>query len=170
MPPQCSPNPAQPLRRRLVQMNWRSSSAWSGRQRCAASARSERVLGEHSSGGPLNVLGLHNPPPRSILPNFLLVDDCQLLSRIRDTISKGPMAKRCSVAITEWNRWWRDDDYWALLAQGGAQTLPHQNSCGKVTWLPVQEGRVGFGWILRPSRKSKCAARAPVQTGLREER
>lgn len=109
-------------------------------------------LKNERSEDPLNVLDLRNPLPRSILPRFLMGEDCQLLSRVRDTILEGATAERCSASIVEWNRW-RDDEDWALLAQGGAQTLAHQDSCGKATWLTVQEGQVGFGWISRPSEE-----------------
>lgn len=109
-------------------------------------------LKNERSEDPLNVLDLRNPLPRSILPGFLIGEDCQLLSRVRDTILEGTTAERCSASIAEWNRW-RDDEDWALLAQGGAQTLTHQDGCGKATWLTVQEGQVGFGWISRPSEE-----------------
>lgn len=112
----------------------------------------DSFLKNERSEDPLNVLDLRNPLPRSILPSFLMGEDCQLLSRVRDTILEGATAERCSASIVEWNRW-RDDEDWALLAQGGAQTLAHQDSCGKATWLTVQEGQVGFGWISRPSEE-----------------
>jgi hypothetical protein len=105
-----------------------------------------------ASDDPLNVLDLRNPLPRSILPYFLTGEDCQLLSRVRDTILEGATAERCTAQVTEWNKW-RDDEDWVLLAQGGAHTLTHQDSCGKATWLTVQEGLLGFGWISHPSRE-----------------
>jgi hypothetical protein len=105
-----------------------------------------------ASDDPLNVLDLRNPLPRSILPHFLTGEDCQLLSRVRDTILEGATAERCTAQVTEWNKW-KDDEDWVLLAQGGAHTLTHQDSCGKATWLTVQEGLLGFGWISHPSRE-----------------
>jgi hypothetical protein len=105
-----------------------------------------------ASDDPLNVLDLRNPLPRSILPHFLTGEDCQLLSRVRDTILEGATAERCTAQVAEWNKW-RDDEDWVLLAQGGAHTLTHQDSCGKATWLTVQEGLLGFGWISHPSRE-----------------
>jgi hypothetical protein len=107
---------------------------------------------DKASDDPLNVLDLRNPLPRSILPHFLTGEDCQLLSRVRDTILEGATAERCTAQVTEWNKW-RDDEDWVLLAQGGAHTLTHQDSCGKATWLTVQEGLLGFGWISHPSRE-----------------
>jgi hypothetical protein len=105
-----------------------------------------------ASDDPLNVLDLRNPLPRSILPHFLTGEDCQLLTRVRDTILEGATAERCTAQATEWNKG-RDDEDWVLLAKGGAHTLTHQDSCGKATWPTVQEGLLGFGWISRPSRE-----------------
>jgi hypothetical protein len=107
---------------------------------------------DKASDDPLNVLDLRNPLPRSILPYFFTGEDCQLLSRVRDTILEGATAERCTAQVTEWNKW-RDDEDWVLLAQGGAHTLTHQDSCGKATWLTVQEGLLGFGWISHLSRE-----------------
>jgi hypothetical protein len=105
-----------------------------------------------TSDDPLNVLDLRNPLPRSVLPSFLTGEDCQLLSRVRDVLLEGASAERCTAPIAEWNKW-KDDEDWVLLAQGGACTLTHQDSCGKATWLTVQEGQLGFGWMSHPSKE-----------------
>ncbi|PSN58960.1 hypothetical protein BS50DRAFT_580338 [Corynespora cassiicola Philippines] len=96
------------------------------------------------SEDPLNVLDLRSPLPRSILPGFLNGEDCQLLGRIRDEVLGGTSGERYAASVAEWNQW-KDVEDWVLLAQGGAQTL-HEDSCGKATWLTVQQGQVGFGW------------------------
>ncbi|KAF9729850.1 hypothetical protein PMIN01_11783 [Paraphaeosphaeria minitans] len=93
-----------------------------------------------------------SPLPRSILPSFLTGEDCQLLGRVRDAVLDGDSGERRAASIAEWYQW-KDVEGWVLLAQGGAQTLLHQDSCGKATWLTVQQGRVGFGWISRPSEE-----------------
>lgn len=108
----------------------------------------------NSSEDSINVLELRNPLPRSILPQFLTGEDCQLLSRVRDTVLEGTTEERCTASVAEWNKW-KDDEDWVLLAQGGAQTLTHQDSCGKATWLTVQQGRVGFGWISCPTEEER---------------
>ncbi|OCL13859.1 hypothetical protein AOQ84DRAFT_309856 [Glonium stellatum] len=108
------------------------------------------------SDDPLNVLDLRNPLPRSVLPNFLTGEDCQLLSRLRDTVLEGATAERCTASLADWNVW-RDDEDWVTLAQGGAHTLMHEDSCGKATWLTVQEGQLGFGWMSRPTKDEKHA-------------
>jgi hypothetical protein len=105
------------------------------------------------SDDPLNALDLRNPLPRCILPRFLSqAEDCQLLGRVRDEVLGGHTGERCTATISQWNQW-KDDEDWVLLGQGGAQTLPHQDGCGKATWLTVQEGEVGFGWISQPSEQ-----------------
>jgi hypothetical protein len=100
----------------------------------------------------LNVLRMGSPLPRSILPSFLTGEDCQLLGRIRDAVLDGNSNERCAASIGEWQQW-KDVEDWVLLAQGGAQTLLHQYSCGKATWLTVQQGPIGFGWISRPTQE-----------------
>jgi hypothetical protein len=104
-----------------------------------------------TSDDPLNVLDLRNPLPRSVLSYFLTGEDCQLLSRVRDVLLEGASAERCTAPIVEWNKW-KDDEDWVLLAQGGAHTLTHQDSCGKAKWLTVQ-GQLGFVWISHPSKE-----------------
>lgn len=41
---------------------------------------------------------------------------------------------------------------WALIC-GGHNTGPYMDSHGFSTWLTVQEGRVGFGWMSRPTKQ-----------------
>jgi hypothetical protein len=62
------------------------------------------------SNDSLNVLDLRNPLPRSILPHFLTGEDCQLLSRVRDTVLEGTTAERCTASVVEWNKWKDDED------------------------------------------------------------
>lgn len=102
----------------------------------------------------LNVLEMRNPLPRSTLPRFLTGEDCQLLSQIRDVVLDDSTAQRISAPAKKWKEW-KDDEEWILLAQGGALTLTHQDSCGKATWLTVQEGLVGFGWMSRPTEEER---------------
>lgn len=58
--------------------------------------------------------------------------------------------QRISATAKKWEEW-NDNEEWILFAQGGTLTLTHQDSCGKTTWLAVQESHVGFGWVLRPT-------------------
>ena len=65
---------------------------------------------------------------------------------------RGDTAERTTASVEEWNRW-RDVEHWALLAQAGALTLRHQDSKGLSTWLTVQEGKLGLGWMSRPTQE-----------------
>lgn len=38
---------------------------------------------------------------------------------------------------------------WALVAEAGALTEPHQDSHGYGTFITVNQGRIGFGWLLQ---------------------
>ncbi|KAH8707503.1 hypothetical protein GQ44DRAFT_628656 [Phaeosphaeriaceae sp. PMI808] len=111
-------------------------------------------LDSASNRSQLNVLEMRNPLPRSTLPHFLTGKDCQLLSQVRDVVLDEATAQRISTTAKRWNEW-KDDEEWILLAQGGAMTLAHQDSCGKATWLTVQEGLVGFGWVSRPTEDER---------------
>ncbi|KAF2123772.1 hypothetical protein P153DRAFT_145916 [Dothidotthia symphoricarpi CBS 119687] len=113
-------------------------------------------LNNETSDAAFNVLEMRNPLPHSIFPQFLNGEDCHLLGQIRDTILDARTAQRISTSIDKLKKW-KDDEEWILLAQGGALTLPHQDSFGKGTWLTVQEGRVGFGWLSRPTPQQRIA-------------
>ncbi|KMU77083.1 hypothetical protein CISG_06121 [Coccidioides immitis RMSCC 3703] len=110
----------------------------------------ERFLKNEVAEDPWNVLDLHNPIP-STLPTFLMGENCQLLSRVRDVVLMGNSAERPVAAIDTWNEW-KNVLEWALLCEGGHNTAPHMDSHGFSTWLTVQEGQVGFGWMSRPTK------------------
>ncbi|OCL15342.1 hypothetical protein AOQ84DRAFT_35962 [Glonium stellatum] len=114
----------------------------------------DKFLTNMVSEDPLNVLDLCNPLPRSILPKFLTGEDCQLLSEVRYSVLGGDTAERCVATAAKWNKW-RDDEDWVLVAQGGAQTLTHEDGLGKATWLTVQEGQLGLGWISHPTEEER---------------
>jgi len=116
----------------------------------------EMFCGDSEKEEAWNVLDLRSPIPPSVLPAFLSGENCQLLARVRDTILSGDSAGRTEAAIEEWNKW-RDIEHWGLLAQGGALTLAHQDSKGLATWLTVQEGQLGFGWVCRLTPQEKKA-------------
>ncbi|KAK3314041.1 hypothetical protein B0H66DRAFT_607279 [Apodospora peruviana] len=100
---------------------------------------------------PWNILNLANPVP-STLPKFLQDINCQLLHRLRDAVlNGGRTADRVSAKLAKWNEWC-DVLEWALLAEGGHMTAPHTDSHGFDTWISVQEGDFGFGWMARPTR------------------
>jgi len=116
----------------------------------------KRFTSGSESDNPWNVLDLASPLPRAILPHFLTGPNCALLSRIRDTVLMQHSAERTIATTEEWARW-KDVEEWVLLAEGGHNTAPHTDSHGYATWITVQEGLFGFGWMSRPTDQERCA-------------
>ncbi|AEO60989.1 hypothetical protein MYCTH_2310767 [Thermothelomyces thermophilus ATCC 42464] len=56
----------------------------------------------------------------------------------------------------EW-REWKAVDKWALVSEGGNHTAPHMDSHGYATWITVQEGSIGFGWMACPTKEEREA-------------
>lgn len=114
----------------------------------------QRFFAEPPSADPWNILDLRSPLPPSILPRFLTGENCQLLPRIRDTILEGRNAERTKAHREDWNEW-TDLLEWVLLSEGGHNTAPHMDSHGWSTWITIQEGNFGFGWLSRPTDKER---------------
>ncbi len=68
----------------------------------------------------------------------------------------GSSAERPVASAEDWNTW-RNVTEWALLSEGGHNTAPHMDSHGYSTWITVQEGHIGFGWMSRPTREEQDA-------------
>ncbi len=62
----------------------------------------------------------------------------------------GQSAERYVAFVEDWYVW-RNVTEWALLSKGGHNTAPHIDSHGYSTWIEVQEGQIGFGWMSRPT-------------------
>ncbi|CAK7271497.1 hypothetical protein SEPCBS57363_004650 [Sporothrix epigloea] len=99
---------------------------------------------------PWNILDLRSSLPAAVLPRFLTNENCQLLPRLRDEVLNPSRAERDMAAREQWNEW-RDVLEWVLLSQGGHNTSPHTDSHGLGTWITVQEGLFGFGWLSHPT-------------------
>ncbi|KAK0614938.1 hypothetical protein B0T17DRAFT_619781 [Bombardia bombarda] len=112
-----------------------------------------RFLDRKETNNPWNILDVANPVP-AVLPEFLRGLNCQLLLRIRDVILMGDSAERPLAQREEWSTW-RDVLEWGLLSEGGHNTAPHTDSHGLETWITVQEGLFGFGWLSRPTREQR---------------
>lgn len=110
----------------------------------------ERFLRGSVSQDPWNILDLRSPLPPSILPSFLTGENCQLLPRIRDALLEGHCAERIKASREEWNEWTELLE-WVLMSEGGHNTAPHMDSHGWSTWITIQEGNFGFGWLARPT-------------------
>jgi len=114
------------------------------------SAVRDRFLARQETEDPWNILDLRSPIPAAILPAFLTGENCQLLPRLRDAVLNGQRAERGTGTRDQWNEW-RDILEWVLLSEGGHNTSPHTDSHGLATWISVQEGLFGFGWMSRPT-------------------
>ncbi|KAL8299207.1 hypothetical protein RB594_003659 [Gaeumannomyces avenae] len=135
-----------------VQVPSRSSLKESSERKTLFQVR-DRFLGQGLTSNPWNLLDLQGSLP-STLPFFLEGDNCQLLLRVRDAILMGNDAQRIAASGEDWSTW-RNVVEWALLSEGGHNTAPHMDSHGYSTWITVQEGSVGFGWMSRPSQQEK---------------
>jgi hypothetical protein len=89
-----------------------------------------------------------------VLPSFLGGENCQLLPRVRDAVLMGTRAERIVISSDEWKEW-RDILEWVLISEGGNDTAPHTDSHGLSTWITVQKGQVGFGWMSRPTPEER---------------
>jgi len=76
----------------------------------------------------------------------------QLLIQIRDAALMGNCAERTVASPAKWQKW-KDVSEWCLVSEGGHNTAPHMDSHGFATWLTVQKGEVGFGWMSHPTDK-----------------
>lgn len=114
---------------------------------------------EHRNAGtddPWNVLDLRNPLPPAVLPAFLTGENCQLLSRVRDSVLSGATAQRTYADKVQWNEWLNVLD-WVLMSEGGHNTAPHTDSHGYSTWITIQEGEFGYGWLSNPTKEERDA-------------
>lgn len=64
----------------------------------------------------------------------------------------GNSVERATAPREDWNEW-GDVLEWVLLSEGGHNTAPHMDSHGLATWITAQEGRIGFGWMSRPTQQ-----------------
>ncbi|KAF3769237.1 hypothetical protein M406DRAFT_75728 [Cryphonectria parasitica EP155] len=115
-----------------------------------------RFLRNSPSQDPWNILDLRSPLPHSILPSFLTGENCQLLPRIRDSLLEGHSAERTKASREDWNEWTELLE-WVLVSEGGHNTSPHMDSHGWSTWITIQEGEFGFGWLSRPTEEEQNA-------------
>ena len=64
----------------------------------------------------------------------------------RPKTSPEKRAERLRASPSSWTEW-TNVQSWSLLSQGGHHTPPHCDAFGFDTWITVQEGMVGFGWL-----------------------
>jgi len=136
-----------------VQIPSRSSAEDSFEDRTLREVR-QRFLSMGDTANPWNILDLQSPLPSSILPSFLTGENSGLLLHVRDTILMEKSAERVTAPSQSWNQW-KNVLEWVLLSEGGHQTGPHMDSNGLSTWITVQEGCMGFGWMANPTEEEE---------------
>lgn len=98
---------------------------------------------------PWNLLELAAHYEDGLRPKFLNGEDCRLLTKLKiPTAADHSRRKTYPVGFKEVEKW-------ALLAQAGALTLPHQDSHGYSTYITVNVGLVGFGWLSSPTPEKR---------------
>jgi hypothetical protein len=90
------------------------------------------------------------------MPQFLTGKNCQLLARVRDAVLGAGSGERTAAVKEKWNEWTNVME-WVLMAEGGHNTAPHTDSHGLSTWITVQEGLFGFGWLSKPTQEERKA-------------
>nr|POE78484.1 hypothetical protein CFP56_60716 [Quercus suber] len=124
-----------------------SSKSW-----CQAKKMSE--VKEHFAqpvgSYPWNLLELASHIEDGTRPRFLNQENCRLLTKI-----KFPGKK--SAARNGYLPGWKEVEKWVLVAEAGAVTGPHQDSHGFNTYITVQQGLVGFGWLSNPTPDERAA-------------
>ncbi|CAK3837508.1 Hypothetical predicted protein [Lecanosticta acicola] len=102
---------------------------------------------------PWNLLELATHCDDGLRPLFLNTEDCRLLTKLKIPNSEDE-ARRKTYAPG-----YKEVEKWALLAQAGALTEPHQDSHGYSTYITVNVGLVGFGWLCAPTAEERAAWR-----------
>jgi hypothetical protein len=105
----------------------------------------KRILEGKTKGRPWNCLELATHVEDGLRPTFLAGEDTRLLTKLK--IEQGAESAR----RRSYPQGYKEVEKWALLAESGALTEPHQDSHGYSTYITVNQGRMGFGWLSYPS-------------------
>lgn len=111
----------------------------------------ERLLMGQSSGKPWNLLELATHCEDGLRPAFLNTEDSRLLTKLKIPDAADHARRRI------YEQGYKEIEKWALLAQAGALTEPHQDSHGYSTFITVNVGSVGFGWLSSPNVEERAA-------------
>ena len=94
---------------------------------------------------PWNCLELATHVEDGLRPAFLSSEDCRLITKVKVPSSDDEVSRR------KFEPGWKEIEKWALLAQAGSLTEPHQDSHGYSTYITVNQGIMGFGWLSNPT-------------------
>ncbi|KAI7513185.1 hypothetical protein KC347_g1760 [Hortaea werneckii] len=103
------------------------------------------------TGSPWNLLELATHYDEGIRPAFLNSEDCRLLTKLKFP-NRGDTASRKG-----YDPGWKEVEKWALIAQAGALTEPHQDSHGYSTFITINQGIFGYGWLSNPTAEERAA-------------
>ncbi|KAI6980785.1 hypothetical protein KC355_g11033, partial [Hortaea werneckii] len=103
------------------------------------------------NGSPWNLLELATHYDEGIRPGFLNSEDCRLLTKLKFP-NRGDTASRKG-----YDPGWKEVEKWALIAQAGALTEPHQDSHGYSTFITINQGIFGYGWLSNPTAEERAA-------------
>ena len=113
----------------------------------------KRILGGKSKGRPWNCLELATHVEDGLRPAFLAGEDSRLLTKVKlEHAAAGETASRRAYP-----QGYKEVEKWALLAESGALTEPHQDSHGYSTYITVNQGNIGFGWLSFPTDEERKA-------------
>lgn len=99
---------------------------------------------------PWNLLELATHHEDGFRPLFLNNEDCRLLTKLKIPTAADHTRRKTYPAG------FKEVEKWSLLAQAGALTLPHQDSHGYSTYITVNVGLVGFGWLSNPTSEKRA--------------
>lgn len=102
---------------------------------------------------PWNCLEMATHVDEGLRPAALNNEDCRLLTKLKLPGSNDSASRR------GYEPGWKEVEKWTLLAQGGALTEPHQDSHGYSTYITVNQGLIGFGWLSNPTPEEREAWR-----------
>jgi hypothetical protein len=111
----------------------------------------KRILEGKGKGRPWNCLELATHVEDGLRPAFLAGEDCRLLTKVK-LERDGETASR-----RRYPQGYKEVEKWALLAEAGALTEPHQDSHGYSTYITVNQGNIGFGWLSYPTDKERAS-------------
>lgn len=98
---------------------------------------------------PWNLLELAAHCEDGLRPAFLNTEDCRLLTKLKFPSSADKASRK------GYDPGWKEVEKWALVAQAGALTEPHQDSHGYSTYITVNQGIFGYGWLSNPTNKER---------------
>lgn len=109
----------------------------------------KRILEGKTKGRPWNCLELATHVEDGLRPAFLAGEDTRLLTKLKLERATQYAGRR------SYPQGYKEVEKWALLAESGALTEPHQDSHGYSTYITVNQGRVGFGWLSFPTAEER---------------